>query len=112
MKFLTALKDKIILILSGGMDSYTLLHHAINQNYQVECLTFDYGQRHIKEIECAISACNDNNLLNLQIKIANVESIFAESALTSNHIEMPHGSYQEESMQATIVPNRNMLFIY
>ena len=111
MKFLIALKDKIILILSGGMDSFTLLHHAINQNYQVECLTFDYGQRHIKEIECAISACNDNNLSNLQIKIANVESIFAESALTSNHIEMPHGSYQEESMQATIVPNRNMLFI-
>ena len=89
----------------------TLLHQALNQNYEVDCLTFDYDQRHIKEIECARLACHENNLSNLQIKIANVESIFAASALTSNSIEMPHGSYQAESMQSTIVPNRNMLFI-
>jgi 7-cyano-7-deazaguanine synthase len=105
------LKDKIVLILSGGMDSFTLLHQALNQNYEVDCLTFDYGQRHIKEIECARLVCHENNLSNLQIKIANVESIFAASALTSDSIEMPHGSYQAESMQSTIVPNRNMLFI-
>jgi len=105
------LKDKIVLILSGGMDSFTLLHQALNQDYEVDCLTFDYGQRHIKEIECARLACHENHLSNLQIKIANVESIFAASALTSDSIEMPHGSYQAESMQSTIVPNRNMLFI-
>jgi 7-cyano-7-deazaguanine synthase len=105
------LKDTIVLILSGGMDSFTLLHQALNQNYEVDCLTFDYGQRHIKEIECARLVCHENNLSNLQIKIANVESIFAASALTSDSIEMPHGSYQAESMQSTIVPNRNMLFI-
>ena len=40
-----------------------------------------------------------------------MESIFAASALTSDSIDMPHGSYQAESMQSTIVPNRNMLFI-
>ena len=106
-----ALKDTIVLILSGGMDSFTLLHRALNQNYEVDCLTFDYGQRHIKEIECARLSCHENHLSSLQIKIANVESIFAASALTSDSIDMPHGSYQAESMQSTIVPNRNMLFI-
>ena len=93
------------------MDSFTLLHYALDQGYHVDCITFDYGQRHIKEIECARLICKENNLTNLQIEIANVESIFAKSALTSNEIEMPHGSYQAESMQTTIVPNRNMLFI-
>ena len=93
------------------MDSFTLLHHALSQNYEVDCLTFDYDQRHIKEIKYAHLACEENKLSNLKIKIANVESIFAKSALTSNSIEMPHGSYQAETMQSTIVPNRNMLFI-
>ena len=107
----SAMKDKIVLILSGGIDSFTLLHHALIQEYNVDCITFDYGQRHIKEIECARLICEQNNLKNLIIKVANVESIFAKSALTSNEIEMPHGSYQAKSMQKTIVPNRNMLFI-
>ena len=93
------------------MDSFTLLHFALDQGYYVDCITFDYGQRHIKEMECARLVCKDNNITNLSIQIANVESIFAKSALTSNEIEMPHGSYQAESMQTTIVPNRNMLFI-
>ena len=93
------------------MDSFTLLHYALDQGYNVDCITFDYGQRHIKEIECAHLICKENKLKNLLIEIADVESIFAKSALTSDDIEMPYGSYQAESMQATIVPNRNMLFI-
>ena len=93
------------------MDSFTLLHHALSKKYTVDCITFDYGQRHIKEVACAHLICKEHNLSNLKIEIANVESIFAESALTSQDIEVPHGSYQAESMQTTIVPNRNMLFI-
>ena len=69
------------------MDSFTLLHHALDLAYNVDCITFDYGQRHIKEIECARLICNENNLTNLSIKIANAESIFAKSALTSNEID-------------------------
>ena len=93
------------------MDSFTLLHYALSKRYQVDCITFDYGQRHIKEIDCARLISQEHNLTNLLIEIANVKSIFAKSALTSDEIEMPQGSYQAESMQTTIVPNRNMLFI-
>ena len=93
------------------MDSFTLLHHALDKGYGVDCITFNYGQRHIKEVECARLICEEHNLTNLLIEIANVESIFAKSALTSKDIEVPHGSYQSATMQTTIVPNRNMLFI-
>lgn len=103
--------DKLVLILSGGMDSFTLMHHAVSKNIEVDCITFDYGQRHAKEIDCAQQACKALNVSNLKIKIPNVDAIFANSALTDHQVEVPHGSYKAESMKSTIVPNRNMLFI-
>ena len=108
-------KGNVVIIQDGDLEynplDYQKMLSLISKGYKVDCITFDYGQRHIKEIECARLICKENKLKNLSIEIANVESIFAKSALTSNEIEMPHGSYQAESMQTTIVPNRNMLFI-
>ena len=83
------------------MDSFTLLHHALDQEYHVDCITFDYGQRHIKEIECARLICKENNLKNLQIEIANVESIFAKSALTSNEIDSLLPFYKSDHVYKT-----------
>jgi 7-cyano-7-deazaguanine synthase len=105
------MQEKILLILSGGMDSFTLLHHALHQDLTVECIIFSYGQRHIKEVKLAVNACQQNNLDYLEIKLDSIESIFSHSALVSSSLEVPHGSYKSETMQATIVPNRNMLFI-
>jgi 7-cyano-7-deazaguanine synthase len=102
---------KLVLILSGGMDSFTLLHHAISKDIEVDCVTFDYGQRHVKEIICAQKICKELKINNLKIQIPNVDAIFGNSALTDDQVEVPHGSYKSESMQSTIVPNRNMLFI-
>ena len=110
-KYIKVLSKKIVLILSGGMDSFTLLNHALSKDYEVHCITFDYGQKHIKEIECAEAISKENNLTHIKIKIASTESIFLNSALTSEEVKVPHGSYHEQSMQTTIVPNRNMLFI-
>ena len=110
-KYIIVLSNKIVLILSGGMDSFTLLNHALSKDYEVHCITFDYGQKHIKEIECAEAISKENNLTHIKIKIASTESIFLNSALTSEEVKVPHGSYHEQSMQTTIVPNRNMLFI-
>ena len=44
---------KAVLILSGGLDSTTLLYRMLDMDYEVEALTFNYAQRHKKEIECA-----------------------------------------------------------
>jgi len=45
-------KMKAVLILSGGLDSTTLLYKMINDGYEVQTLTFNYAQRHKKEIDC------------------------------------------------------------
>ena len=49
--------DTVVVIYSGGMDSYTLLHLARERGYQVHALSFNYGQRHVRELECARSVC-------------------------------------------------------
>ena len=48
---------KAVLILSGGMDSTTLLYDLIHQGYEVSAVTFDYHQKHKKEIRCAAKTC-------------------------------------------------------
>ena len=62
---------KAIVLLSGGLDSSTVLAIAINQGYQVIALSFNYGQRHNYEIECAKEIANSYNLNKHQI--ANID---------------------------------------
>ena len=102
---------KITLIYSGGSDSFTLLHHALDQGIEVECITFSYGQKHIKEIEFAKENCKRLGLSHTLIDIGDPEIIFGSSSLIDEATDIPHGSYKEESMKSTIVPNRNMIFI-
>ena len=103
---------KITLIYSGGSDSYTLLNYALSKDFNVDCLTFTYNQKHNKEIDFASSACKELNVKHSIIDIGdNSEIVFGNSSLTSVESKIPHGSYKEETMQSTIVPNRNMIFI-
>lgn len=102
---------KITLIYSGGSDSFTLLHHALNQNFSVDCITFNYGQKHVKEIDFAISVCKELNLKHTLIDIGDPSAIFGSSSLVDRDNKIPYGSYKEDSMKSTIVPNRNMIFI-
>jgi len=44
--------DTVVVIYSGGMDSFTLLHLARARGYRVHALSFDYGQKHVRELEC------------------------------------------------------------
>ena len=103
---------KITLIYSGGSDSYTLLNYALSKNFNVDCLTFTYGQKHNKEIDFASSVCKELNVKHSIIDIGdNSEIVFGNSSLTSLETKVPYGSYKEETMQSTIVPNRNMIFL-
>jgi len=92
-------------ILSGGVDSTTLLYDLLNQGYEVEAITFDYNQRHRKEIECARKTCIK---LKVPHKILDLEilSEIAPSSLTRKDWIVPEGRYDEESMKSTVVPNR------
>ena len=62
---------KAVLIFSGGMDSTTLLYDLIDQGYEVAAVTFDYSQKHKKEIRCAEKTCKKlhvpHTLVNLPV---------------------------------------------
>lgn len=101
------MKNKII-ILSGGMDSVTLLHQE-KENIKL-AITFFYGQKHLQEISFAKKQCE---LLNIPHKVIDLSSIF--SHMTSNLLlsggEIPEGHYQDETMRSTVVPFRNGIFL-
>jgi len=102
--------NKVVVIYSGGMDSFTVLNRALHDGKEVYALTFDYGQRHVKEIEFASSVCQSLNVNHKVIDISAINQLLAGSSLTDD-IEIPEGHYEAESMKSTVVPNRNMILI-
>ncbi len=102
---------QVVLIHSGGLDSTVLLHHLVAQGRHVRTLSIDYGQRHAKELDCAAGLARR---LGIEHRVADLRAItplLAGSSLTSAEIAVPEGHYAEDSMKATVVPNRNMLLL-
>jgi len=102
---------KTVVVFSGGLDSTTLLYHLIDLGHEVKAISFDYGQRHRKELD---SAARIANLLRVDHRIVNVSglaAIFGSNALTDQSVDVPHGEYAPENMQVTVVPNRNMIML-
>ena len=102
--------EKIVVIFSGGMDSFTLLNRMVKERHHVSAVTFDYGQRHAKEIKYAESACLELQVPHKVIDITAINQLIQGSSLTSN-INIPEGHYADETMRSTIVPNRNMILL-
>jgi 7-cyano-7-deazaguanine synthase len=101
---------KAVVVLSGGMDSTTLLYDVINQGYETYALSFDYNQKHKKELECAKKTCEK---LGIQHKVLDLSPLnqVAPSALTRDDWNVPEGHYADENMKQTVVPNRNMVLL-
>lgn len=99
---------------SGGMDSTSLLLHLLSRHYRVLAISFDYGQKHRQELQ-RLQA----NLEYLQqqgwpvrgrtVQLSGLSELF-HSALINPDWEIPLGHYAEDSMRATVVPNRNAIF--
>ncbi|MEW6991494.1 7-cyano-7-deazaguanine synthase QueC [Colwelliaceae bacterium 6441] len=104
------MNKKVVVIYSGGMDSYTVLNRALKDGKEVFALSFDYGQRHVKELECASSVCLSLKVKHKVIDISAINQLLAGSSLTDD-IEIPEGHYEAESMKSTVVPNRNMILL-
>lgn len=102
--------EKVVVVYSGGMDSFTVLHNAIKQGYQPLALSFNYGQRHSKELDYAANVCKSLNITHKIVDITAINQLLAGSALTDD-IDVPEGHYEEPSMQQTVVPNRNMILL-
>jgi len=102
---------KIIHILSGGMDSTTLLYDLVSQGHQVECLSFNYGQRHSKELRMAKKTCQKLKVPHKIVNIKSIKELLQGSSLTSKDTEVPKGYYEDRTMRQTVVPNRNMIML-
>ncbi len=102
---------KTVCVFSGGMDSTTLLYHLLAEGDEVLAISFNYGQRHGKELEYAARTCEKLGVSHRITDISNINGLLQGNALTSGNIEVPEGHYQDVSMRLTVVPNRNMIMM-
>ena len=101
-------KDSVI-ILSGGMDSVTLLHYR--KERIALAVSFDYGSNHnAREIECARKQCQLLGIEHLVIPLDFMGKYF-KSSLLSGSDDIPEGHYADENMKSTVVPFRNGIML-
>ena len=101
---------KAVLIFSGGLDSTTLLYKLLADGYQVDALTFNYAQRHKKEIDCAKIITSRLDVTHHVIDLSSLAAFLGESALLGKK-EVPSCHYTEDAARQTVVPNRNMIML-
>ncbi len=103
--------QKAIVLLSGGLDSATTLYYARSKGYDCECLIFDYGQRHKREIESAkrmAKACGAGH------KVIKITLPWKGSSLLDDEMTIPVGRSPQKmksSVPNTYVPARNTIFL-
>lgn len=98
------------MICSGGLDSVTLAYKVAKERALTRLISFDYGQRHKKELDYAARQAKALGVPHHLIDIANVGAALTGSALTDD-VAVPDGHYAEETMKITIVPNRNAIML-
>jgi len=104
--------ERAVVLLSGGLDSTTVLAIARSEGYETFALSFSYGQRHSWELECArrvatASGVKDHRIAQIDLRI------FGGSALTAD-ISVPKGrslNQMSENIPVTYVPARNTIFL-
>jgi 7-cyano-7-deazaguanine synthase len=107
---------EIIIGLSGGMDSATLLGLLLGQRYEVHCCVFYYGSKHNRYENRAAENIIDwyqNRafpVLGYPIDISKVMQDFSSNLLLTGE-EIPEGHYEAENMRKTVVPGRNLIFV-
>jgi len=111
----------VVVSLSGGMDSSTLLLRALSEYDNVIAVSFDYGQKHRVELERAQELVSYINTLlyrvgepygKVRYQVIRLEGLtpLLNSALVTGGAEVPEGHYEQDNMKATVVPNRNKIF--
>jgi 7-cyano-7-deazaguanine synthase len=126
LKEIQAKEYDTVAIFSGGLDSTTLVYHMLDKGWTPLLISFDYGQRHNKELFYARNTAIKLGLRHEIIDLTGITHLISNSALTSrtlgdkfnskdmrgsDFIEVPEGHYAEDTMKATVVPNRNMIML-
>ncbi len=111
------MKRKIVISLSGGMDSTVLFWNELTNGSEVKAISFNYGQRHSKELARATAIVDTARAqfgVEIEHKIVDLSglhSVFGANSQTDDAVAVPHGHYAAESMKLTVVPNRNMIML-
>ena len=105
---------RVVMAFSGGMDSTALLLRMLDRGDSVTCISYNYGQRHIVELERARDNIHylssmGHTVEHIIVDISSAMSSFS-SSLTDTSTDVPEGHYEEEQMKQTVVPNRNAIF--
>ena len=102
---------KVCVLLSGGMDSVTVLYEALRTHEVVACLSFDYGSKHnAKEIPFAKLHAERHGIVHHTVDLDFMDRLFASDLLKIGG-EIPDGHYAEASMKQTVVPFRNGIML-
>lgn len=101
---------KAVVLLSGGLDSSTAVYLAKKEGFEVYAVSFDYGQRHDKELNCAKNVAEKAGVKEHVIVTTNM-NVWGGSALTDKNIEVPEGKEDSKDIPVTYVPARNMIFL-
>lgn len=104
-------KKSVVMGLSGGLDSTTLLYYLKWLGYKVITVSFDYGQRHSKELDRAKVIADLAGVENIVVDLSCLKGQISGSALTDSEITLPEEHYTHESQKKTVVPGRNMIFL-
>lgn len=101
---------KTLVVCSGGLDSVSLAHIVAAEHQLTRLVSFDYGQRHRKELGFAAAAAHRLGVPHHLIDMRTIGAALTGSALTDD-IDVPDGHYAEETMRITVVPNRNAIML-
>jgi 7-cyano-7-deazaguanine synthase len=105
-------QPKVLVVSSGGLDSTVAIYQMLKQDCEVATVSFDYGQRHKKELDYAEKTASKLGLRHHVVDLSGLTSILAESGSSLvSATEVPEGHYAEDNMKKTVVPNRNMMML-
>ena len=99
---------KAVILVSGGLDSATVLAYAKEQGYECYALSFDYGQRHNSELTAASQLAKEYDVIEHKIMPLGMGEL-GGSALTDSNIDVP--TEESEGIPITYVPARNTVFL-
>lgn len=105
---------KCVISMSGGLDSTSLALYALAEGCEVRAYAFNYGQKHVIELEKVQANIKylQNKGLPITLQIIDLKDAFSDSAssLHQGGGKIPEGDYRDESMKSTVVENRNIIF--
>ena len=105
-----ALRPRAVVLLSGGLDSATCAAQAVADGYSVIALSFNYGQRHDRELAAAKEIAQALDIEDHRIIDINLAQ-WGGSSLTDNTINLPTSGVDTSEIPSTYVPGRNTVFI-